>query len=103
MYDGISKEDQEMVDQIKAALSLVMNLPDPDKSRCLLSLAYEYFLMEMEEEAYKLLMHADPNYFSAQLKEDMKTIPNMDQIVTRIAGKLIELGVITIKFNGEDS
>lgn len=96
MNDGLSKEDKWMVEQIELQFPFVLKLSDPDKSRCLLGLAYEYFLMDMEEKAYELLRQADPNYFKEQLAKDMREIPNMDKIVLRIMGKLIDIGVVVV-------
>lgn len=90
--DGLT-EDQKYIDEaVKAQLPLVLKLPNPYRSQCLLCLAYEYFILDMEEEAYKLLMKADPEYFKDQLAKDIKEIPNMDIIVKRVAKKLVELG-----------
>ena len=96
MNDGLTPEEQWVVDQIKAQLPIITKLPNPDKSRCLLSLAYEYMLLDMEEDAIKLLKQADPEYFKGQLSKDMKEIPNMDIIVLSISSKLIELGIIKV-------
>lgn len=96
MNDGISRENQEVITAIKAQLPIVLRMPDPDKSRCLLALSYEYMIMDMEEEALKLLKQADPEYFKEQLSKDMKDIPNMDIIVMSISSKLIELGIVKV-------
>lgn len=96
MNDGISAKDQLVVDEIKKQLPFVLTLPNPDKSRCLLSLAYEYIIMDMEEEGMKLLRQADPEYFKEQLSKDMKDIPNMEIIVLSISSKLIELGIVKV-------
>ena len=97
MRDGLTLEEQQMIGEINKALPIAMSLPNPDKSRCLLGLAYEYFLMNMEEEAYKLLEQADPDYFGEQLGKDMKEIPNMEEVVMRILDKLMEIGVVVVK------
>jgi hypothetical protein len=97
MNDGLTKEERWMVEQIKAQLPLIEKIPNPDKSRCLLGLAYEYFLMDMEEEAYKLLEKADPAYFSEQLGKDMEEMSEMTEIVMRILDKLMDIGVVVVK------
>lgn len=94
MNDVIDLDNVKMIAEIKTYVPMALQLPEPDKSRCLLCLAYEYFMMDMEEEAYKLLLFADSNYFKDQLKIDMKTVPNMDKVVMRIARKLILIGVV---------
>jgi predicted transcriptional regulator len=96
MNERISPNDQKTVDEIKRMLPLVLPMPNPNKSRCLLGLAYEYFIMDMEEEAYKLLLMADPEYFKDQLAEDMKEMPNMKEVVLTIMHKLVELGLIKV-------
>lgn len=97
MKDGLTQEEQQMVSEIKSLLPTVRLLPDPDRSRSLLCLAYEYFLMDMEEEAYKLLEEADQNYFGEQLGKDMKDITGMTEIVMRILNKLMDIGIVKIK------
>ena len=112
MNDGLTEEQIFIIDEVKAQLPIVLTLSNPDKSRCLLGLSYEYFLMDLEEEAYKLLKQADPAYFGEQLGKDMKEIPNMDIVVFTITSKLIELGLVlediidfkpvTTKLSGKD-
>ena len=97
MKDGQTDEESKVITAIKATLPLVLTLPNPDKSRALLGLAYEYFIMDMEEEAYKLLAMADPAYFGEQLRKDMEEIPNMEEVVMRILDKLMEIGVVRVK------
>jgi hypothetical protein len=96
MTDGLTEKQKQIVEEIKAQLPMVYNLPNPSKSRCLLSLAYEYFLLDMEEEAFKLLKQADPNYFGEQLGKDLEEIPQMTTIILCISSKLMELGLITL-------
>jgi hypothetical protein len=102
MNDGLTADEVQMVAEIKTQLPFIMKMPNPDKSRCLLSLAYEYLIMDMEEEAMKLLRQADPEYFKDQLSKDMKEIPNMDIIVMSISSKLIELGIIKVVAKQEE-
>jgi len=95
--DGLSKEQKYIVDQIEGMMVTVNDLPEPDKSRCLFSLAYEYYMVDMEEEANKLMMLADVEYFSKQLGEDMDNIDGMKEIVMGVMDKLIEIGIVKIK------
>ena len=90
--DGLDKDQKYIVDQIKQQLPSVKKLPEPDRSRYLVSLAYEYFLQDMEEDAFKLIEMADPNYFKGQMSKDMGTVEGFDKIVTVIMSKLLELG-----------
>lgn len=96
MKDGLTPEQQNIVDEIQRTLLTVRLLPDPDRSRCLLCLAYEYFVMDMEEEAYKLLKEADKNYFGDQLRKDTDEIPGMSEILVTILNKLTEIGLVKI-------
>jgi len=103
LNDGLTDEQKWIIEEIKEHLPFILeHVPNPDKSRALLGMAYEYFLMDMEDEAYALLLKADPEYFKDQLKEDMVMIPNMRQIVFRIMGKLVELGLVKVVTDEED-
>lgn len=87
---------------IKFQLPMARSLKDPHRSRCLFCLAYEYLNLDMEEKAFPLLEEADPEYFKEQLGKDMKTIPNMEEIVTRSLSKLIDMGFVKIEQNHEN-
>lgn len=90
----MDSETKYVLEQCKIMLPTVLQMPEPQKSRCLMGLAYEYFIADLEEEAYKILKKADPKYFGEQLGKDMKEDPIIKQIVFRIASKLIEIGLV---------
>jgi hypothetical protein len=95
--DGLSDLQKQVVQAIKSQLPMVRALPNPDKSKCLMCLAYEYFMLDMEEEAYKLLSEADPEYFKDQLAKDMDEDSDVALVVSRIIDKLIDIGVVRVK------
>lgn len=92
--DGLDTVQKTIIDEINKQLPSVLKMPNPDKSRCLVSLAYEYFNLDMEEEGFKLIEQCDPQYFKGQMAEDMKNIRDFDQIVVAIMAKLLHLGYI---------
>jgi hypothetical protein len=94
--DGMTELQKQVDSAVRSQLRIVLTLPNPDKSRCLLCLAYEYFIQDMEEDAFNLLSQADPEYFKDQLAKDMKEIENMETIVTSVLQKLIEAGYIKV-------
>jgi hypothetical protein len=94
--DGLSEIQRKIDAAVKQQLPFVLRMPDPDRSRCLFCLAYEYLNLDMEERAFPLLEQADPDYFAAQLKEDMAKIPNMTEMVMRILQKLVDAGYVKI-------
>jgi len=94
--DGLTDLQKQVDQAVKQQLPFVNTLPNPDKSRCLLCLAYEYFILDMEEEGLKLLEGADPEYFKDQLAKDMKEIDNMEIIVLSVTSRLIEAGYIKV-------
>jgi len=102
MRDGLTEEQQAIYKIVESHMVFVATMPEPDKSRCLLSLAYEYFILDMEEEAFKLLEQADSGYFQEQLESDVDSIDNMKEIVTTIMSKLIEIGYIRVKLDAEE-
>lgn len=99
MMDGLTKE-QESIDQaIQDQLSVVLQLSEPDRSKCLTCLAYEYFLLDMEERAFGVLKQADPEYFNTHMIKDLKD-PQMNEIFMTIVSKLIRSGYIKVHVDG---
>lgn len=94
--DGLTELQKQVISAVQMQLRLVVTLPQPDKSRCLLCLAYEYFVLDMEEDAFKLLEMADPEYFKDQLAKDMKEIKDMSTIVMTVMQKLVEGGYVIV-------
>jgi len=92
--DGLDINQKTVIDEINQQLPTVLKMPNPDKSRCLVSLAYEYFNLDMEEDGFKLINQCDPRYFKTHIAEDMKNIKGFDTIVIAIMAKLMYLGYI---------
>jgi len=92
----VDLETQKVLKQCQEVLPEVLQLPEPDRSRCLMGLAYEYFIADLEETAFDILKKADPKYFGEQLGKDMKINPDIKQIVFRISAKLIEMGLVKV-------
>ena len=102
--DGLDKDQSWVIEQVGIELPKALVLSEPDRSRCLLCLAYEYFNVDMEEEAFKILSQSDPDYFkNGQLGKDMKEIKDMDKIVFAIMGKLLSAGYIKIEEEKKDN
>jgi len=95
MSDGLSDIQKEVVKLVQSQLPYIKSLPEPDRSRGLLCLAYEYFNLDMEERAFPLINLAQPEYFQEQLAKDVLEVPNMREIVIKVADKLMETGYIT--------
>jgi hypothetical protein len=96
LKDGMT-EVQKLVDQaVQAQLPMILKVPEPDRSKALVCLAYEYFILDMEEKAFAILDKADPNYFSEGMKKDLQD-PQMNQIFMTIVAKLIESGYVKVK------
>ncbi|HUV84319.1 MAG TPA: hypothetical protein VMV86_01340 [Methanosarcinales archaeon] len=98
---GLSDIQKQVVRAVEFQLPMVRTLPDPDRSKCLMCLSYEYFILDMEELAYPLLEEADPEYFKDQLAKDMAEDENITTIVLRIMDKLIDVGVVIVKAKDE--
>lgn len=97
MTDGLNKQQKAILDEVERQVPIVVGLPEPDRSRCLTCLAYEYMLQDMEEKAFNLLEQCDPNYFKQPMADDMKNDPNMNKIVMTILSKLIEIGYVEVR------
>jgi len=98
---GLSENQKKIITAVEFQLPMVRTLPDPDRSRCLMCLAYEYFVLDMEELAYPLLEEADAEYFKYQLGKDMEADENITTIVLRIMDKLVDVGAVIIKADDE--
>ena len=96
--DGLTKEQKEVDRLVREQIPRALALPEPDRSKCIMCLAYEYFNQDMEEKAFKLIEKADPNYFKDQLAKDMQD-PQIKEIVFRIMGSLMSAGYIKVKEN----
>lgn len=94
MKDGWTTEQQEIDKEIKRVVGTVMKLPEPDKSKSLLCLAFEYFNLDMEEEGFDLIGKTDPGYYKNQLPKDMEKDKDINRIVMTIISKLITAGYI---------
>lgn len=90
----MDSETKYILEQCQLTLPTVLKLSEPVRSRCLMGLAYEYFIADLEETAFDILKKADPNYFGEQLGKDMKEDPRIEQIVFKIASKLMEIGLV---------
>lgn len=96
MQDGLTELQKDILRQVERATPQVLALPEPNRSKAIVGLAYEYFLQDMEEKAFGLLEQADPNYFKEGKKKDLED-PLMNKIFFTIIGKLIESGYVTVK------
>jgi hypothetical protein len=94
MKDGLTEDQKFIIKQVEGMVPVCVALPEPDKSRTMMCLAYEYFVLDMEEEAFKLLKQADPLYFGEQLAQDIDDIEGIKQVVDTIAIKLVEIGIV---------
>lgn len=101
MVDGLTEEQKQIDVAVQKQLPSVLKLPEPDRSKCLMCLAYEYFNLDMEEKAFTIIQKADPNYFNNQLKEDMKD-PDIQKIVMRILGSLMNAGYVKVESGKEE-
>jgi hypothetical protein len=100
--NNLSSDQKNIKSLVEAQLPTIRTLPDPDRSRCLLCMAYEYFVLDMEEYACSLLQEADPEYFGEQLGKDMKDIEEMSELVLRITDKLVDIGFVIITTKGDE-
>ena len=94
---GLSDIQKQVIKAVEFQLSMIRTLPDPDRSKCLMCLAYEFFVLDMEEKGYILLEEADPEYFKDQLRKDMDEDENVTTVVMTILDKLMEIGVVVVK------
>jgi hypothetical protein len=94
--DGLTDLQKQVIKAVEFQLPMIRTLPDPDRSKCLMCLAYEYFILDMEERAYPLLEEADPNYFGEQLGKDMAADENIMTIVLTIMDKLVDIGMVKV-------
>lgn len=99
MKDGLTELQQKVDTAVQATLKFSLKLPEPDRSKVLTCLAYEYFNLDMEEKAFKILEKADPEYFKTHMKKDLED-PQMKQIFFSIIGKLIDAGYVKVEENG---
>ena len=95
MIDGLSEEQKRTDTMVKAQLPLVVKLPEPSRSRCLLALSYEYFVQDMEEEAFVLLSMSDSGYYDLQFAVDIVERDDMRELLVIIVQKLIEGGYVS--------
>ena len=91
--DGYSKKQKEVDLEVKNQLPGVLAMSEPDRTRCLFLMSYEYLYLEMEEEAFGLLKMADQGYFTSSLIEDISSVPGMDIIVATFIGKSVQVGI----------
>ena len=99
MKDGLTADQSAILLEVERQVPLVSKLPEPDRSRCLTCLAYEYLLQDMEEKSFDLLSQCDPGYFKEPMANDMKRDPSMNRIVMTILSKLIEIGYVSVNEN----
>lgn len=97
MKDGLNAQQNAILEEVERQIPLVSGLPEPDRSRCLTCLAYEYMLQDMEEKAFELLEKCDPGYFKEPMANDMQKDPSMNRIVMTILSKLIEIGYVKVR------
>jgi len=101
LKDGLTDTQKFVHDAVQQQLPFIDELPEPDKSRCLMALSYEYFNVEMEEEGFKLLKISDPDYFKEQLEKDMRADEIIKMIAVSIAEKIIDMGLTTVVISDE--
>lgn len=94
------EEKKKIVREVQKQVPLALRMPEPDKSRVLTCLAYEYFLLDLEEEAWKLIRQADPEYYKTEVHKDMENDASMEKIFMTIAAKLIESGYLSLDQKG---
>ena len=92
----MNDEQKKIAREVQKQVPVAMTMPEPNKSRVLTCLAYEYFLLNMEEEAWKLIRQADPEYYKEGIHKDMAADASMEKIFMTIAAKLIESGYLSI-------
>ncbi len=95
MKDGLDEHQEWALKEVERILPIVLKFEEPNRSRSLTGLAYEYFIQDMEEKAFKILEMCDPNYFKEPMKQDMKD-PAMEKIIMTIVAKLIESGYVIV-------
>jgi hypothetical protein len=95
MTDGLSDKQKFIDGEIQELLPEVLKIPEPDRSRSLVCLAYEYFMVDMEEDAFSILRNVDPSYYKNEMHSDMKD-GEMKHIFMSIMSKLVDTGYIKI-------
>jgi len=80
---------EKMIDAIK-------DMPTDERNLGLFGLAYEYLLMDMEEEFLRLVDKIGAEFFDKPLAAAMKKDPQVVEFAQIIITKLIEIGYINI-------
>jgi len=97
MKDGLNEEQRKIIEEVERQVPLILKLPEPGRSKCIVCLSYEYLIQDMEEKAFSLLESADPNYFKDPMKKDMEKDPRMAELVMTMLSKIISMGYVDLQ------
>lgn len=97
---GLSDEEKQIVSEIMTTIAEIKDddtLPENVKNKIYVCCAYEYFIMDWEEEGMRILKSiTTPEYFSKTLGEQMRQDESYAFIIKKIAQKLIECGHVIV-------
>jgi len=102
LYGDVSESDRKLAEDLEILEKKVDNGAfDPEsKAKMLTCLAHDYYLLDCEEEGYRLLNKAEqicPGYFKNVMHTQIMASDGFDLIVKNIALKLVSLTIGHLK------
>lgn len=100
--DGLTEAQKSVVQDVEQFLDNCKGYPlTPDESsKMFVALSYEMFNIDLEERGFDLLKRVDSNYFANKFRTDLKEDPDFAYLVSKIMGKLEEIGLVKITLLG---
>lgn len=104
--DGFTDKEVDIINQVNQMLEFISQssvsahpLDYRSENKMYVCLAYEMFLLNLEERAFEILSMADPEYFKEPLGEDMVNDERFKTVVLTIMNKLVEIGVVKVSIS----
>ena len=97
---GLNAQEKNIINDVHQLLLETKqnnSIPTREKSKIYVCLAYEMFLIDLEEEGFRILELVDQDYFEKYLQEDMSSDSQYYSLVMYFLEKLIEIGYVKIK------
>ena len=100
MGEGTPTVEPRPKDKVDSALKMIEDirktgsLSDGAYHKCLVSLAYEYCLVDEDQMALVLLAKAPPEYYQTVQPQQMEVDEQYRDLVVLLAYKLIQMGVV---------